>query len=107
MLADGGELFHTVSGGGEASDLYGSVRTLVGDVFFGTSPLTLPACANGGGNLHVCAASGSRIMHTIRLPNGQWRNPESDAASAWSDVTAALGGLGGAITDLACAGASA
>jgi hypothetical protein len=105
MLANGGELFHTVSGGGGASDLYGSVRTLVGDVFFGTSPLSLPACANSGGNLHVCAASGSRIVHTIRLASGEWRNPESSAAGAWSDVTAAIGGLGGPIVDLACAGA--
>ncbi|MGH6951455.1 MAG: hypothetical protein ACREH4_11305 [Vitreimonas sp.] len=103
VLAQEGELFHTVSGTG-ASGAYGSVRTLVGDTSFGESPLTMPACANSGGNLHVCAVSGARIVHTIRLADGLWRNPESNAAGVWSDVTAALGPLPGPIADIACAG---
>jgi hypothetical protein len=93
-----------VSGTGGAFDLYRSVRTLVGDLGFGAIPLTLPACANVGGNLHVCAVSGSRIMHTIRLANGLWRNPESNTAGLWRDVTATLGPLPASIVDIACAG---
>lgn len=103
VLAQEGELFHTVRGT-SGRDSFSSVRTLVADTRFGESPLSMPACANGGGNLHVCAVSGGRIVHTIRLANGLWRNPESNTAGVWSDVTAALGALPGAIDDIACAG---
>ncbi len=102
MLAQEGELFHTVSGG--VANTYESVRTLVADFGFGTNPLTLPACANVGGNLHVCSVSGSRIVHTIRLASGAWRNPESNSAGFWNDVTAALGPLPASVVDIACAG---
>lgn len=102
LLAQEGELFHSLSGG--QSNLYGSVRAMVADTSFGESPLTMPACAISGGNLHVCTVSGERVLHTIRLANGLWRNPESNGAGAWSDVTAALGALPGPIADIACAG---
>ena len=97
VLGQGNELFHTVFGSaGRAFELFGSVRGLVGDpVFTGQPlprPLTLPACANVGGNLHVCAVSNGRIFHTIRLPSGQWRNPESNTVGMFGDVTAAVAG---------------
>lgn len=99
VLGGGIDLFHTVFGSaGGAFELFGLVRTLVGDpAFMGAPfgpvpPLTLPACANVGGNLHLCADSNGRIFHTIRLPSGAWRNPESSTVGMFGDVTAAVPG---------------
>ena len=109
VLAQGTELFHTVNLGsaGGAFDLYGNVRALVSGAkrpFRGA--LALPACANVGGNLHVCAVSNGRIFHTIRLASGLWRNPESSAFGMFGDVTKTV--AGGPATpdfvDIACAG---
>ena len=110
VLGRGNELFHTVFGSaGGAFELFGSVRGLVGDPSFrGTPvrPLTLPACANVGGNLHLCTVSAGRIFHTIRLPSGLWHNPESNTVGLFGDVTAAVAG-GPSTPDfigIACAG---
>jgi hypothetical protein len=101
---DDAELFHVVISG-EAFELFGSVRALVHDGAFGTAQLGRPACANVGGNLHVCALSGGRIMHTIELANGAWNNPESSGVGMWGDVTAAVAGNPGTpFVDIACAG---
>lgn len=100
VLGGGTDLFHTVFGSaGGTFELFGLVRALVGDPAFmgapfGVSlpPLTLPASANVGGNLHVCAVSNGRIFHTIRLASGAWRNPESNTVGVFGDVTAAVAG---------------
>ncbi len=100
VLGAGTELLHTVFGStGGTFELFALVRTLVGDPAFTGAPfgspvppLTLPACANVGGNLHVCAVSNGRIFHTIRLPSGAWRNPESNTVGMFGDVTSAVAG---------------
>ena len=110
VLGRGTELFHTVFGSaGGAFELFGNVRGLVGDPTFRRKPvrpLTLPACANVGGNLHVCAISNGRIFHTIRLASGAWRNPESNTVGLFGDVTAAVAGGPSkpAFVAIACAG---
>jgi hypothetical protein len=97
------DLFHVISAGG--LELFGNVRALVGDRSFGRSPLVIPACADVGGNLHLCAISSGRIMHTIRLANGAWNNPESSGVGMWGDVTATVPcGPGATFGEIACAG---
>jgi hypothetical protein len=98
------DLFHTILAGG-GLELFGNVRSVVADRSFARAPLTVPACANVGGNLHLCALSRGRIVHTIRLANGAWNNPESSGVGMWGDVTAAVaGGPGLPFDDVACAG---
>ena len=118
VLAQGGELFHTISGLG-GFDLYGNVRTQVAHRDFGTTQLHFPACAAVGGNLHVCAIANSDgksnvvpkggIVHTIRLANGLWRNPESNNFGVFGDVRSAVpppssGTAPTAFSHIACAG---
>jgi hypothetical protein len=113
VLGGGTDLFHTVFGSaGGTFELFGLVRALVGDPAFtgppfgGLPPLTLPACANVGGNLHVCAVSNGRIFHTIRLASGLFRNPESNTVGLFGDVTGVVAG-GPSTPDfinIACAG---
>jgi hypothetical protein len=110
VLAANAELFHTVFGSaGGAFEVFGNVRLLVSDPSFIATPLRplmLPACANVGGNLHVCAVSNGRIFHTIRLASGLWRNPESNTVGLFGDVTAAAPGGPSppAFINIACAG---
>jgi hypothetical protein len=118
VLGGGTELFHTVFGSaGGTFELFARVRRLVGDPAFTVGaasaftllpppPLTFPACANVGGNLQLCAVSNGRIFHTIRLPSGAWRNPESNTVGLFGDVTAAVAGGPStpAFGAIACAG---
>jgi hypothetical protein len=98
------ELFHVILTGA-GIELFGNLRALVGDAAFGRRPLTTPACANVGGNLHVCAISSGQIMHTIRLSSGAWRNPESNSAGMFGNVTATVpGGPSTPFESIACAG---
>jgi hypothetical protein len=98
------ELFHAILTGA-GIELFGNVRALVGDAAFGSNPLTTPACANVGGNLHVCAISNGQIMHTIRLSSGAWLNPESNTVGIFGNVTAVVsGGPSTPFVSIACAG---
>jgi hypothetical protein len=113
VVAANDDLFHTVLGSaGGVAELFTSVRVMVNDPSFTGTPgtplrqLIFPACANVGGNLHVCALSAGQIFHTIRLASGLWRNPESSPVGVFGDVTAAV--PGGPSTpffiSIACAG---
>lgn len=110
VASDGTELFHTIRLNNSAwQSTFGLVRPAVDPTF--TAPLENPACANDGGNLHVCAISGGRIMHTIRISSPpEWRNPENATSGSFGDVLAAVpAGSGGVappptFDDIACAG---
>lgn len=113
VLASNNDVFHTLLGrSGGVRELFTSVRVMVSDPsFMGTPgaplrPLIFPACANVGGNLHVCAVSNGLIFHTIRLASGLWRNPESSPVGLFGDVTAAVPGGPSSpfFISIACAG---
>lgn len=86
VVSDGNELFHTIRLNHAAwQPSFGLVRPAVDNAF--TGPLSQPACANDGGNLHVCAISAGSIKHTIRLTNpSAWRNPENATTGSFGDV---------------------
>ena len=110
IASDGTELFHTIRLNDVAwQPTFGLVRPAVGDGFAGR--LDIPACANEGGNLHVCAISAGTIMHTIRISNpAAWRNPETVLTGSFGNVLAAVpsSATGSApaatFSDIACAG---
>jgi hypothetical protein len=80
----------------------------------GVSPFTrsfsYSACANDGGNLHVCAISDGSIFHTIRISDpAAWRNPEEGTFGFFGNVLNAVpaGSTGSPprrFTDIACSG---
>ena len=112
VASDGTQLFFTIRIDNTAwLPTFASVRTLVGDGFSG--PLSVPACANDGGNLHICVISGGTIFHTIRLTGpGIFRNPEEGTRGFWGNVNAAVqpgpaGAPQASFIDIACAGFSA
>jgi hypothetical protein len=86
VASDGIELFHTIRiDNTRWQGTFGLVRPSVDASFL--APLTGPACANDGGNLHVCAISNGAIFHTIRMssPAG-WRNPETSSKGGFGNV---------------------
>jgi hypothetical protein len=109
VAAIGGNLFHTIRLNNLAwQATFGPVRPAVDPAF--TGPLNRAACANVDGNLHVCATSAGRIVHTIRLSSGVWRNPENAPVGRFGDVLANVpatpGGLApqASFSDIHCAG---
>ncbi len=108
VASDGNELFHTIRLNDAAwQPTFGRVRPAVDPAFRG--PLSFPACANDGGNLHICAISAGAVMHTIRLSNpAAFRNPEAGPTVGFGDVLSTVppgpAVLLRAFTKIACAG---
>jgi hypothetical protein len=102
IASDGTELFHTIRLSDRAwQPTFGPVRAAVDGAF--TRPLTRPACASEGGNLHVCAISGGRIMHTTRVSSPPaWRGGFEDVLAAVPP--GASGAPPDGFSDIACAG---
>jgi hypothetical protein len=107
VAADGTNMFLARRRGASGFDPLINLRDAIQPGF--AEPLTRPACAYVGGDLHIIAIAQGRIRHGIRRFSDAFRNPESSTTTMFGDVISAAppGPAGSApamFTRVSCAG---